>query len=65
MADQDERDEQQQIGMAMGDKAIAWAMFDYISKRMDCEARQIVTKVMTYEAPKVAHYMELGDAEIF
>lgn len=68
MADQDERDERQlqQIGAAMGDKAIAWAMFDYISKRMDCEAQQIVTRVMTYEPPQpVREYMELGDAEIF
>lgn len=67
MADQDERDRQQleQVGLAMGDKAIAWAMFEYINKRMDCEARAIVTKVMTYEPPKAAHYMELGDADLF
>lgn len=68
MLDIDERDRQQleQVGLALGDKAIAWAMFDYISKRMDCEARQIVTRVMTYEPPQpVREYMELGDAEIF
>lgn len=61
-----ERKQQAQIGAAMGDKAIAWMMFDYINKRSDCKARQIVTRVMTYEPPKKGgEYLELGDAEIF
>ena len=59
----------EQIGAAMGDKAIAWQMFEYISKQSvkGCpKARAIVAKVMTYEPPvKAGEYMEETDADLF
>ena len=69
LQEQTERKQMEQIGAAMGDKAIAWQMFEYIGKQSQhgCpKARAIVMKVMTYEPPvKAGEYMELTDTEVF
>jgi hypothetical protein len=68
LQEQRERQQLEQIGAAMGDKMIAWQMFDFIScmsKQGHPTARKIVMKVMTYEPPKAGEYMELTDTEVF